>query len=272
MKSDTITTSERRRIVRSPPRAARRGPWPARGRASARAAARRPGAGPRACRTRPGSSAGPRRRTTIAPIRLPRRVRTRASVVTKSTSTVRLSRPSPHGPEVDRRAEVEQEPGRDLAVLVVLADVRHGRARGDVPVDRADVVAGLVLAQPGEVHAGTPEQRCGTRPGAGRPAAGRPASRGAGGRAQARTADDGMALGGGRWAAGRAGGSWPGSGRRRCPSDSASYERTSRWRMTSAAMSSTSSGRTYSRPRRKASARPVRMRLIDARGLAPYVM
>ena len=48
--------------------------------------------------------------------------------------------------EVHRGAEVEQEPRRDLAVLVVLADVRRVHPGGDVPVDVPDVVAGLVLA------------------------------------------------------------------------------------------------------------------------------
>ena len=61
-------------------------------------------------------------------------------------------------PEVDRRAQVEQEPGRDLAILDVLADVRRVHPRGDVPVDVADVVADLVLAQVGEVHAVAAEQ------------------------------------------------------------------------------------------------------------------
>ncbi len=69
-----------------------------------------------------------------------------------------LDPPVRRRPEVDRRAEVEQEPGRDLAVLVVLADVRHGGAGRDVPVDAPDVVAGLVLAQRREVQPGAPEQ------------------------------------------------------------------------------------------------------------------
>ena len=60
--------------------------------------------------------------------------------------------------EVHRRAEVEQEPRGDLAILVVLADVGRVHPRGDVPVDVADVVAGLVLAQRGEVHAVAVEQ------------------------------------------------------------------------------------------------------------------
>ena len=57
------------------------------------------------------------------------------------------------GPEVDRRAQVEQEPRGDLAILDVLADVRRVHPGGDVPVDVADVVTVLVLAQIGEVHA-----------------------------------------------------------------------------------------------------------------------
>ena len=85
----------------------------------------RPGAGPG-----PGPSRPERRdprcrpRTSRRP-GCPRRVRSRASVATKSISTVRFSRSVVDRPEVDRRAEVEQEPGGDLAVLVVLADVRR---------------------------------------------------------------------------------------------------------------------------------------------------
>jgi hypothetical protein len=41
---------------------------------------------------------------------------------------------------------------------VVLADIRRVHARRDVPVDVPDVVAGLVLAQGGEVHAVAVEQ------------------------------------------------------------------------------------------------------------------
>ncbi len=60
--------------------------------------------------------------------------------------------------EVDRGAQVEQEPGRDLAILDVLADVGRVHPRGDVPVDVPDVVAVLVLAQVREVHAVAVEQ------------------------------------------------------------------------------------------------------------------
>ena len=61
--------------------------------------------------------------------------------------------------EIDRRAQVEQEPGGDLAVLVVVAHVGRLQARGDVPVDVAHVVVVLVFAQVGEVEAEAAEQR-----------------------------------------------------------------------------------------------------------------
>ena len=61
--------------------------------------------------------------------------------------------------EVDRRAEVEQEPGRDLAILDVLPHVGRRCPRRDVPVDVADVVAPLVFAEVREVDAAAVEQR-----------------------------------------------------------------------------------------------------------------
>jgi hypothetical protein len=61
--------------------------------------------------------------------------------------------------EVDRSREVDQEPGRDLAILVELAHVRRLQPRRHVPVDVAYVVAILVLAQVGEVEAEAAEQR-----------------------------------------------------------------------------------------------------------------
>jgi hypothetical protein len=54
--------------------------------------------------------------------------------------------------EVDRAGKVEQEPGGDLAILVVLAHVRRLQPRRHVPVDVPHVVAVLVLAQVGEVE------------------------------------------------------------------------------------------------------------------------
>ena len=63
------------------------------------------------------------------------------------------------GAEVDARREVDQEPRRELAVLGELAHVRRLQPRGDVPVDVADVVVVLVLAQVGEVEAGAAHQR-----------------------------------------------------------------------------------------------------------------
>jgi hypothetical protein len=61
--------------------------------------------------------------------------------------------------EVHRGREVEQEPGADVAVLVVLAHVGRLQARGDVPVDVAHIVVVLVLPQVGEVQAKSPEKR-----------------------------------------------------------------------------------------------------------------
>jgi hypothetical protein len=63
------------------------------------------------------------------------------------------------GAEVDARREVDQEPRRELAVLGELAHVRRLQPRRDVPVDVADVVVVLVLAQVGEVEAGAAHQR-----------------------------------------------------------------------------------------------------------------
>ncbi len=61
--------------------------------------------------------------------------------------------------EIDRRAQVEQEPRGDLALLVVLAHVGRLQPRGDVPVDVPDVVAVHVLAQVGEVEAVAAKER-----------------------------------------------------------------------------------------------------------------
>ena len=109
---------------RCPPRAA-----PARSVAGARGAHRLVAAARRSRRrtaVRPDATGIVRRLSplsTIAPIRLPRRVRTRASVVDEVDEHRPLEPVVADRPEVHRRAEVEQEPGRDLAVLVVLADV-----------------------------------------------------------------------------------------------------------------------------------------------------
>ena len=64
-----------------------------------------------------------------------------------------VDRAEPH-----RRRVVEQQPGGDLAVLDVLPHVGGVGARGDVPLDVAQVVAGLVLAQVGEVEPVAAEQ------------------------------------------------------------------------------------------------------------------
>jgi hypothetical protein len=63
------------------------------------------------------------------------------------------------GTEVDRRGKVDQEPGRDLAILLELTHVRRREPRGDVPVDVTHVVVQLVFAEVGEVEAEAAEQR-----------------------------------------------------------------------------------------------------------------
>jgi hypothetical protein len=61
--------------------------------------------------------------------------------------------------EIDRGRKVEQEPGRELAVLVVLAHVGSLQPGGDVPVDVTNVVAILVFAQVREIQTEAAEQR-----------------------------------------------------------------------------------------------------------------
>ncbi len=60
--------------------------------------------------------------------------------------------------KIDRWAEIEQEPGCDFAVFHVLAHIRRVHAGGDVPIDIADVVLGLVLAQIGKIDPVAVEQ------------------------------------------------------------------------------------------------------------------
>ena len=92
----------------------------------------------------------------IAPTRLPCRVSRRARVVTKSISIARfwLSARA----KVHRRAEVEQKPGGDLAIFDVLADIGRIHARRDVPVDVANIIFRLVFAQIGKIHPVAVEQ------------------------------------------------------------------------------------------------------------------
>ena len=88
---------------------------------------------------------------------MPWRVSRRASTATNSRATRALGEAV--GAEVDAAEQVDQEPGRELAVLGELAHVGRLQPRGDVPVDVADVVVMLVLAQVGEVEAGAAHQR-----------------------------------------------------------------------------------------------------------------
>ena len=64
---------------------------------------------------------------------------------------------APARAEVLRRADVDQQHHRQLALLDEPLDVRLAGARGDVPVDRADVVAGHVRAHLVELHAASLE-------------------------------------------------------------------------------------------------------------------
>ena len=58
--------------------------------------------------------------------------------------------------ERHRRRGVEDEPRHEHALGELDADVRLPGARGDVPVDPADVVAGLVRAAPGRARCRRP--------------------------------------------------------------------------------------------------------------------
>ncbi len=78
--------------------------------------------------------------------------------MTKSISTVRFSRSESTVPKSTDGLRSSRNQARDLAVLHVLPDVDRVHPGGDVPVDVADVVAGLVLAQVGQVDAVAAEQ------------------------------------------------------------------------------------------------------------------
>ena len=58
-----------------------------------------------------------------------------------------------------RCAHVHDEDDRELPLFAVLLHERAARARRRVPVDRPDVVAGLVFTELVEVHAPTTEAR-----------------------------------------------------------------------------------------------------------------
>jgi hypothetical protein len=58
----------------------------------------------------------------------------------------------PRRAEAPRRAHVEEEGDHQLALLHETLYIRSAHARGDVPVDGANVVAGLVFAHLVELH------------------------------------------------------------------------------------------------------------------------
>ena len=132
--------------------AARRTPQRRRASASAARGSAAPGCGPEpggiVCSTPVSKSS--------APIRLPPRASSCATVAATSVSTTCLL-PLDRA-EVHRRRAVEQQPRGDLAVLEVLPHVGRVHPRGDVPVDVAQVVAGLVLAQVRDVDPRPAEQ------------------------------------------------------------------------------------------------------------------
>ena len=61
--------------------------------------------------------------------------------------------------EILRARDVDQQQQREVALLDELLHVRRAHAGGDVPVDRAHLVAGRVLAHLGELHAAALEDR-----------------------------------------------------------------------------------------------------------------
>src|SRR5438105_11690682 len=63
------------------------------------------------------------------------------------------------GAEVHRGTQIEQKPRGHLAIFVILAYVRRRQTRRDVPVDVADIIVILILAQVGEIESETAKQR-----------------------------------------------------------------------------------------------------------------
>jgi hypothetical protein len=91
----------------------------------------------------------------IAPTRFPCRVNRRESAdkINQHIALLIIQRAKIH-----RRTQIQQEPRDDLAVFHILADVRRVHARADVPVNVADVVLRLILAQVGKIHAEAAER------------------------------------------------------------------------------------------------------------------
>ena len=54
--------------------------------------------------------------------------------------------------KIYRRAEIKQKPGSDLTVLNILAHVGRIHARGDIPIDVANIILRLIFPQVGEIH------------------------------------------------------------------------------------------------------------------------
>ena len=80
------------------------------------------------------------------------------------------------GAEVHGRAQVEQKPGHHFAVFVVDSHIRRLETSGDVPIDVANVVVILILAQIGEIEPETAKQGAGSCRAAGRRGVGAPST------------------------------------------------------------------------------------------------
>src|SRR5437667_10473738 len=63
----------------------------------------------------------------------------------------------PAGTERHRGGQVDQEPGGEFAFFQVLADEKPVHARGDVPVDAADLVPRLILSHLSQIKTGPVE-------------------------------------------------------------------------------------------------------------------
>ncbi len=61
--------------------------------------------------------------------------------------------------EIDRGAQVQQEPGVDVTILVVVTDIGSLLAGRDIPVDMTDIVVVLVFTQIRQVQSMTAEKR-----------------------------------------------------------------------------------------------------------------
>src|SRR4051812_29927614 len=62
------------------------------------------------------------------------------------------------GPEINRWTKIQQKPGAQVAFFVILTDIRRLHASSNVPVDVANIIVVLVLAEVGEIQAKSAKQ------------------------------------------------------------------------------------------------------------------